>query len=44
MKNGYELLKECVTERYEGESILDYLWILLVPAAIMAWCIVGAIL
>ena len=44
MKSGYELLKESITERCEGESIWDYAWILLVPATIMAWCILGAIL
>lgn len=44
MKNGYELVKEIVSTRYEGESIWDYAWILLVPVTIMAWCILGAIL
>lgn len=34
MKNGLELLEEVVTEKYEGESIWDYAWILLMPVAV----------
>ena len=44
MKNSYELIKECITEKYEGESIWDYAWILLVPVTVMAFCILGAII
>ena len=44
MKNGLDLLREVVTERYEGESIWDYAWILLVPLAIVTWSVLGAIL
>ena len=44
MKNGFEILIETVTERYEGESIWDYAWILLVPITILAWSILGIIL
>ena len=44
MKNGIELVRECMTQRYEGDSIWDYAWILLVPLAIVAWSVLGAVL
>lgn len=43
MKNGLELIREIVTEKYEGESIWDYAWALLMPIGIFLMFVLASV-